>query len=161
MLRLWSVPEALHEGSTHVALTLFARDVTHPYEGHRLRDVNEVCMNIKVNRKVNYHFRYFLMCFNCMILEEFSCGSVALQPVFKVRCRCFMWKSRVRALGLKSKVMAAHYKPHVGKRISLCFNLNKMVGKLRHVLPGGGCDVGRGGIGLSSLGIFKPSCSVN
>lgn len=31
----------------------------------------------------------------------------------------------------------------------------------RRLLPGGGCDVGRGGMGLSSLGIFDPSCSVN
>lgn len=27
-------------------------------------------------------------------------------------------------------------------------------------LPGGGCDVGKGGMGLSSRGIFDPTCSV-
>lgn len=37
----------------------------------------------------------------------------------------------------------------------------KTVDNKESVLPGGGCDVGRGGMGLSSLGIFDPTCSVN
>lgn len=54
-----------------------------------------------------------------------------------------------------SKVLAVHYRPGVGT------NRTADGWIFTTFLPGGGCDVGRGGIGLSSLGIFDPSCSVN